>query len=224
MSENTSFSISLFNVPLIYPFDPLLLFSIFTIIIQPIWWNAVARREYKSKFLTKLCGGPYNGCYLLAAAIFLTSLFRDWIFFQAIGNQPRLEIFDIAIINNLASISFLAGITLVISSMWVLGITGTYLGDYFGILMDERVTSFPFNVLENPMYTGSTIAFFSQAIWERSFAGIFLSCIVGITYYFALQYEGPFTNQIYAKRSKLKKPKKDTSKKIKLPRKKFSKN
>ena len=30
--------------------------------------------------------------------------------------------------------------------MYALGVTGTYLGDYFGILMDEPVTSFPFNV------------------------------------------------------------------------------
>lgn len=29
------------------------------------------------------------------------------------------------------------GQTLVISSTWQLGITGTFLGDYFGILMDE---------------------------------------------------------------------------------------
>jgi Phospholipid methyltransferase len=29
------------------------------------------------------------------------------------------------------------GQTLVLSSTWQLGITGTFLGDYFGILMDE---------------------------------------------------------------------------------------
>ena len=46
-----------------------------------------------------------------------------------------------------------------------LGITGTYLGDYFGILMKERVTGFPFNVLDNPMYMGSTILFLAHALW-----------------------------------------------------------
>jgi hypothetical protein len=40
----------------------------------------------------------------------------------------------------------------VLSSFYRLGITGTFLGDYCGILMDERVTGFPFNVLDNPMY------------------------------------------------------------------------
>jgi phosphatidylethanolamine N-methyltransferase len=35
--------------------------------------------------------------------------------------------------------------------MWALGVTGTYLGDYFGILMDEMVVGFPFNVTDAPM-------------------------------------------------------------------------
>ena len=52
----------------------------------------------------------------------------------------------------------------VITSIYALGITGTYLGDYFGILMSHRVTSFPFNVLSDPMYVGSTLAFLGGAI------------------------------------------------------------
>lgn len=35
-------------------------------------------------------------------------------------------------------ILFAWGSTLVVSSMWKLGVTGTYLGDYFGILMNVR--------------------------------------------------------------------------------------
>jgi len=38
-------------------------------------------------------------------------------------------------------------------------------GDYFGILMDHRVTSFPFNVTDAPMYYGSTMAFLGSALW-----------------------------------------------------------
>lgn len=38
----------------------------------------------------------------------------------------------------LALMLLAAGSTLVVSSMWKLGVTGTYLGDYFGILMDVR--------------------------------------------------------------------------------------
>lgn len=40
-----------------------------------------------------------------------------------------------------------------------------FIGDYFGILMDERVTGFPFNVCENPMYVGSTLNFLATALW-----------------------------------------------------------
>lgn len=39
------------------------------------------------------------------------------------------------------------------------------IGDYFGILMDERVTSFPFNVNENPMYNGTVMIFLGTALW-----------------------------------------------------------
>ncbi len=67
------------------------------------------------------------------------------------------------------------------SSSWALGITGmfklyiispwsdhlsagTFLGDYFGILMSKKVEGFPFNVLDNPMYVGSTMIFLSGAL------------------------------------------------------------
>jgi len=45
-----------------------------------------------------------------------------------------------------------------------LGITGTYLGDYFGILMKERITGFPFNVTDDPMYNGGTLLFLGYAL------------------------------------------------------------
>ena len=40
---------------------------------------------------------------------------------------------------------FIIGQTFVISSTWALGITGTFLGDYFGILMDHRVEGYVFS-------------------------------------------------------------------------------
>jgi phosphatidylethanolamine N-methyltransferase len=58
-----------------------------------------------------------------------------------------------------------------------LGITGTYLGDYFGILMKERVTGFPFNVMDNPMYMGSTILFLAHALWLFTNDKVFLTFI-----------------------------------------------
>lgn len=37
-------------------------------------------------------------------------------------------------------------------------------GDYFGILMEAKVTSFPFNVLDNPMYWGSTAVYLGWSL------------------------------------------------------------
>ena len=40
-----------------------------------------------------------------------------------------------------------------------------FLGDYCGILMKERVTGFPFNALEHPMYVGSSMSFLGTSLW-----------------------------------------------------------
>lgn len=71
---------------------------------------------------------------------------------------------DVPIIGAVAWLCFGVGAVLVGSSMWKLGVTGTYLGDHFGILLDERITSFPFSVAEHPMYYGSTLCFLSYAL------------------------------------------------------------
>jgi methylene-fatty-acyl-phospholipid synthase len=88
--------------------------------------------------------------------------------------------------------------------MYALGVTGTYLGDYFGILMKERVTSFPFNVLDNPMYVGSTMVFVATSLWYASLAGLMVSAVVYVMYSIALRYEEPFTAMIYANANKNK--------------------
>ncbi len=95
-----------------------------------------------------------------------------------------------------------SGNVLVLSSMWALGVTGTYLGDYFGILMDHRVTSFPFNVTDAPMYYGSTFSFLGTAILFGKPAGILLTAEVLLCYLVALKFEDPFTGEIYAKRDR----------------------
>jgi phosphatidylethanolamine N-methyltransferase len=73
--------------------------------------------------------------------------------------------------------------------MWALGFTGTYLGDYFGILMNSRVTSFPFNITDAPMYYGSTLSFLGTALWFGKPAGIVLTAEVLVVYLLALSFE-----------------------------------
>ncbi|RIA99274.1 phospholipid methyltransferase-domain-containing protein [Glomus cerebriforme] len=175
--------------------------SFASITFNPFFWNIVARKEHKTRFLTRLVGGnPYVGCYCLAVVIFFLGIFRDILYKKAIEKQPILPSLDNDYSKGLALVLFFAGNCFVLSSMYVLGVTGTYLGDYFGILMDERVTSFPFNVLDNPMYYGSSMVFLSTALWYASPAGIILTIWAFILYSIALQFEGPFTSMIYAQR------------------------
>ena len=39
-----------------------------------------------------------------------------------------------------------------------------FAGDYFGLLLKKRVTGFPFNIMNNPMYWGSTMNFLGYSL------------------------------------------------------------
>lgn len=68
--------------------------------------------------------------------------------------------------------------------------------------MDDIVTGFPFNLMNAPMYYGSTMSFFGGAILYGKPAGFILSLHVLIVYLIAIRFEDPFTASIYAKREK----------------------
>ncbi|KAG7665744.1 OPI3 [[Candida] subhashii] len=178
-----------------------LLFAIGCIAFNPIFWNIVARLEYSTHFLTKLAGSAKRGCYLLAITIFGLGIYRDHVYHDALTSQPTYQpLIDSLLIKALAVFTFGFGNVLVVSSMWALGVTGTYLGDYFGILMDERVTGFPFNINDNPMYNGSSLCFLGTALWYGKPTGIAVAGIVFVMYRIGLFFEEPFTAKIYANR------------------------
>jgi phosphatidylethanolamine N-methyltransferase len=173
------------------------------IIFNPTFWNTAARTEYRSKTLTRLAGNnPYRGCYLLAVTIFSLGIARDLVYERALRAQPTHPALLSSTAQSLAIGLLLSGNTLVLSSMWALGVTGTYLGDYFGILMDEMVTGFPFSVTGSPMYVGSTLSFLGTALWFGKPAGVVLTALVWVVYSVALRFEDPFTAEIYAKRER----------------------
>ena len=60
----------------------------------------------------------------------------------ALADQPRRQILPEPLATVVPVVLFLLGQLFVITSTWALGITGTFLGDYFGILMDHRVEGF----------------------------------------------------------------------------------
>ncbi|KAJ6112633.1 Phospholipid methyltransferase [Penicillium capsulatum] len=178
---------------------PSLAVAVASIAFNPIFWNVAARAEYNHHVLTKLFGGAYRGCYVLAAAIFSLGILRDHIYQLALADQPFYAPVHQPIVGG---VLFATGSVLVLSSMWALGVTGTYLGDYFGILMDAPVMGFPFNVTGSPMYWGSTLNFLGVALYHGKVAGILLTAEVFVVYWFALQWEDPFTAEIYAKRER----------------------
>ncbi|KAG0151533.1 hypothetical protein CROQUDRAFT_36561 [Cronartium quercuum f. sp. fusiforme G11] len=176
--------------------------ALFAILFNPLFWNIVARKEHSTRFLTKAFGSPYHGCYFLAVVIFSIGIIRDHLYQRALAAQPTLDVLDRPLLSRAL---FALGGTLVGSSMWKLGVTGTYLGDYFGILMDHMVTGFPFNLTQSPMYNGSTLCFLAGALKYKSPAGLLLTGIVFIAYQIALRFEDPFTSSIYAARASKKK-------------------
>jgi len=86
-------------------------------------------------------------------------------FQRALSDQPRVPILSAPYDTLVPFFLFAIGQLFVVTSTWALGITGTFLGDYFGILMDHRVQGFPFNILRDPMYVGSTMCFVATALW-----------------------------------------------------------
>ncbi|ORX40271.1 phospholipid methyltransferase-domain-containing protein [Kockovaella imperatae] len=168
---------------------------------NPIFWNIVARNEYENKTITRIVKSPYVGCYILAGTIFTLSATRDSMYLAAIKDQPAMALLNNSLVKAIGFATFAAGQVFVLSSMWALGVTGTYLGDYFGILMSKRVTGFPFNVLNDPMYVGSFLSHLGTALWYESPSGILLAFWVLAVYMVALTYEGPFTDKIYSKKS-----------------------
>ena len=137
--------------------------------------------------------------YLILSSV--TSTFFNPFFFSytlAVASQPKLHIVSPTISTILGLLCTAVGTTFVITSTYRLGIVGTYLGDYFGILMKERVTAFPYNVTSSPMYDGSVLNFLGLAIKEQSPAGLLLTLLVWIVYRVACRFEEyfPFSSTI----------------------------
>ncbi|KAJ2914678.1 hypothetical protein MD484_g5739, partial [Candolleomyces efflorescens] len=179
-----------------------LLLSAASIAFNPTAWNIVARNEYRNKTITRLFGGNAKyGCYFLALMIFSFGMLRDHLYQQALLEQPKQAILPAEYATIVPAALFGLGQLFVVTSTWQLGVTGTFLGDYFGILMDARVEGFPFNVLRDPMYVGSTMCFVATALWYERPAGLLISVYVYIVYLIALRFEGPWTDMIYSNRA-----------------------
>ncbi|XP_040033135.2 phosphatidylethanolamine N-methyltransferase isoform X1 [Gasterosteus aculeatus] len=179
--------------------------AVAAIIFNPFFWNVVARWEHHTRSLSKLFGSPYLACYCLGFVIILLNVYRSHSMTVAMKAQAKWEVMDRTDVFYAGAGLMVLGTVLVVSSFLALGFTGTFLGDYFGILMDEKVTGFPFNITENPMYWGSTANYLGLALIGASPVGLVLTAIVAVVYKVAIRFEGPFTELIYQERSQRRK-------------------
>ncbi|XP_068610619.1 phosphatidylethanolamine N-methyltransferase isoform X2 [Brachionichthys hirsutus] len=175
--------------------------AVVAIVFNPLFWNVVARWEHRTRRLSKLFGSPYLACYCLGFIIILLNVCRSYSMTVVMKSQARWEAMDGTGVFFSGVVLMALGTLLVVSSFLALGFTGTFLGDYFGILMARKVTVFPFSITENPMYWGSTANYFGLALIGASPMGLILAAIVAVTYKVAITFESPFTGQIYQDRS-----------------------
>ncbi|KAF5893875.1 phosphatidylethanolamine N-methyltransferase, partial [Clarias magur] len=164
--------------------------AVFSIILNPVFWNVVARWEHRTRGLTRIFKSPYVACYCLGAVILLLNVYRSHRFAVAMEDQPQMELLARVQVYYLGASFVLVGSLFVISSFLALGFTGTFLGDYFGILMEQKVIGFPFSLMENPMYWGSTANYLGLALMNASPAGVLLAAVVALCYRVAIAYEG----------------------------------
>lgn len=170
-----------------------------------MYWNFGARLEYYTGIPSALAfGNKKIAVWAFAASVFTLGLFRDEIYRDALQAQASSPYLDTPLIKLISLISFSTGSAFVLGSMYKLGVVGTYLGDHFGFLFDERITSFPFNVVDNPMYDGSFLCFLGTALFYAKPAGLFASALVYAMYQVVLLIEEPFTAKIYENRESKK--------------------
>ncbi len=175
--------------------------AISMIILCPITWNLVARYEFYTKKLSKFVGDNRLAADIFAHVLIEMGIFRNYMFSRVIRNHNKLDNFftESSIIIEIVGYLILgSGFHLNFFAYYRLGIHGIYYGDYFGVLCKEMVTAFPYNILDNPLYVGSTMMFFGAAILYRSPSGILLTILAWIMYKFASVLENPMTPLIYS--------------------------
>ncbi|XP_786646.3 phosphatidylethanolamine N-methyltransferase [Strongylocentrotus purpuratus] len=160
--------------------------------------HQASRYEYRTSFLTRLFGSKKIACAVFCCIIAILALFRFNTFYHAVTPQESWPLIDHMVIRTIGQVLTASGVVMATWAIVALNFYGYGFADSFDILMEERVTSFPFNVFNNPMYLGSTLEYVGASLVAASPTGMLLSALIGAMYLIALHFEEPFTAMIYA--------------------------
>lgn len=161
------------HIPYVDLYDHNLALAIIATALPPLVWNIIGPLEYYTKIPSRLSIRPIIGVYLSGAIIAALSVLRSALFIVAIRGQEKLSYFDTSMFHATGGFLAVWGVSMFLGAYYRLGIRGTYLGDYFGFLMDHKISAFPFSICNNPMYDGSSLMHLAEAIM---LVNLFLCC------------------------------------------------
>ncbi|PRP80971.1 hypothetical protein PROFUN_11085 [Planoprotostelium fungivorum] len=178
------------------------------IVLHVVNYNVTAQIEYNTRIFTRLLGK--HAIYYYAVYLVSSAAVRDHFIDQQLRADSNT--FPVPLIGWLPLLTswtlFLFGIGLNLWTLYTLGIKGMYNGDSFGFLFDAprcKVTTGPYQYLEDPQYVGTAIAMFAAALYYQSVTGLYLTIFLMLVFYLSVKYvEGPHMHRIYSEKNKKK--------------------
>lgn len=147
-------------------------------------WIVFPHLQFKYKLISRLFGNDLGrACDFLAYYLMYIGTIRNHVFNEAIDRNLHIEYgkFEIPLV----TISFpmmAIGLVLIFGSFYRLKMRNMYFGDHFGFLFEEKITSFPYNYVDNPQYVGTTLFFLGYSVFKHSPAGMFISLVIFVLY------------------------------------------
>ncbi|CAH1800200.1 unnamed protein product [Owenia fusiformis] len=175
---------------------------LFIMPFNPFSWVVVGRWEYHTRSLTKFFGSKWIACYLNGAVILVLDCYRDMKIHELLADQPKWSPLQNEFSLYIGYVIIAIGLVFTLSGWYQLGYTGVLQGDYFGIHKEERITAFPFNVLNDPLYVSFDIMALGLAFTNASFLGLLLAVYQTIIMHVTCLAENPFTTMIYVEKAK----------------------
>ena len=174
---------------------------------NPLIWNVIARIEYKTHLVSYIFRGPKKGCTALGLLILSLGYLRTRTFYQTMDWYSSCEFLQNNFILGIGYMLSAVGIALLSISFYRLGFYGAFMGDHFGILLDHRITAFPYNIFEDPLYVGTVMMYYGIALEHASLIGLLLAVCITISYVGATLAERPYTTKIYTEAAAKKRAK-----------------